>query len=114
MKNAGMTEAIIEESTLAALVAALVEALRPEKIVLFGSAARGDAGPDSDIDLFVQVATGEATRKCYAAIRPLRPEIPRGVDFIVHDRAFVERYGDLVGTIVRAVRRDGKVLYERG
>ena len=111
-----MTDAVLEETTLAGLVQALVEALRPEKIILFGSAARGQAGPDSDIDLFIQVATGadvrEAARKGYVAIRPLRPILPRGVDIVVKDRAFVERYGDLVGSVVRSVKRDGKVLYE--
>ena len=107
----------IQESILARLVQTLVEALHPEKIVLFGSAARGDTGPDSDIDLFVQIAagedTGEAARRGYAALRPLRSVLPCGVDLVVKDRSFVERYGDLVGSVVRSVRRDGKVLYER-
>lgn len=111
-----MGEVVIEQSTLMQLVDMLVEALHPEKIVLFGSAARGHAGPDSDIDLFIQVAAGadvrEAARKGYVAIRPLRPILPRGVDIVVKDRAFIERYGDLVGSVVRSVRRDGKVLYE--
>ena len=53
-----MTEAIIEDTTLAGLVQALVEALHPEKIPLFGSAARDQAGPDSDIDLFIEMADG--------------------------------------------------------
>jgi predicted nucleotidyltransferase len=112
-----MPEAIIEEATLAALVNALVAALHPEKIILFGSAARGDAGPDSDIDLFVQVPTGvdtgEATRKGYRAIGPLYSEVQRGVDIVVYDREFVDTYGDLVGTIIPTVRREGKLLYAR-
>ena len=112
-----MAETIVDESALTRLVQALVDALHPEKIILFGSAARGHAGPDSDIDLFVQVPSGadasEAARRGYAAIRPLRPILPRGVDIVVRDRAFVERYGDLVGSIVPSVKRDGKVLYDR-
>jgi len=111
-----MGEAIVEQSVLMRLVETLAKALRPEKIILFGSLARGDPGPDSDIDLFVQIApgenVGEAARKGYAAIRPLRSILPRGVDIVVKDRTFVERYGDLVGSVVRTVRRDGKLLYE--
>ena len=88
-----MTTAIIEEATLTALVQTLVDALHPEKIILFGSWARGDQRPDSDIDLFVQVPTGvdtgEAARKGYAAIGPLYSELHRGVDIVVKDRAFV-------------------------
>lgn len=108
---------MVEEATLAGLVQALVDGLRPEKIVLFGSMARGQAGPDSDIDLFIEMEAGadvrEAAKKAYAVIGPLYGELKRGVDIVVKDRAFVERYGDLVGSVVRSVRRDGKVLYER-
>jgi predicted nucleotidyltransferase len=40
---------------LAEIVRRLVEAYEPERIYLFGSKARGDAGPDSDFDLIVIV-----------------------------------------------------------
>ena len=107
----------MEQSCLMQVVNALVAALRPEKVVLFGSSARGDASPDSDIDLFVQVENGsdvrQAAKKAYVAIGPLYPKIRRGVDIVVRDRAFVDRYGDLVGSVVRSVRREGRVLYER-
>lgn len=99
------------------IVKALVEALDPDRIILFGSWARGDQRPDSDFDIFVQVPAGtdagQAATRAYVAIGPLYSELRRGVDIVVKDRAFVERYGDLVGCIVRAVKREGKVLYER-
>ena len=40
---------------LAEVVRRLVEAYRPERIYLFGSVARGDAGPHSDYDILVIV-----------------------------------------------------------
>ena len=46
---------------LAEIVRRLVEAYHPERIFLFGSWARGDAGPVSDYDLMVVVLTGRAT-----------------------------------------------------
>jgi predicted nucleotidyltransferase len=105
----------LDNELLQALVRSIVAAVRPEKVVLFGSFARGDAGPDSDVDLFVQVDPGrdpgEVTTAAYAAIRPLRARLRRGVDIVVKERSFVERYGDLVGTVVRPVLREGKVLY---
>ncbi len=43
------------DAALAEVVRRLVEAYRPERIYLFGSVARGDAGPDSDYDIMVVV-----------------------------------------------------------
>ena len=42
-----------DQTILADIVRRVVEAAKPEKIILFGSAARGEMGPDSDIDLLV-------------------------------------------------------------
>ena len=51
-----MTDSILEqEPKLAEIVRRLVAAYQPERIYLFGSAARGDNGPDSDYDLLVVV-----------------------------------------------------------
>ena len=112
-----MSQIELDQDVLGELVACIVEAVQPEKIILFGSWARGEADRDSDIDLFVQVEagrpTGEASTAAYRAIQPLYGRVTRGVDIVVKDRAFVERYGDLIGTIIRAVLRDGKVIYER-
>ncbi len=106
-----------QDSSLQKIVKALVTALDPERIILFGSWARGDQRSDSDFDIFVQVSDGTDVRKAgaeaYAAIGPLYKDLKRGVDIVIKDRAFVERYGDLVGTVVRLVKREGKVLYER-
>jgi predicted nucleotidyltransferase len=44
---------MIPEDTIRQAVATLVAAANPQRIVLFGSHARGDAGPDSDLDFLV-------------------------------------------------------------
>ena len=112
-----MTQAVLDKALLDDLVKAIVEAVHPEKIVLFGSWARGDARPESDFDLFLQVESGGDTRAAvkaaYRAVAAMPGRLHRGIDIVVHDRAFVERYGDIIGTIVRPVLREGKVLYER-
>jgi len=41
------------DSTLTTIVSRLIETYQPERVYLFGSAARGDAGPDSDYDLLL-------------------------------------------------------------
>ena len=112
-----MDHVALDQDVLGDVVKRIVEAVRPERVILFGSWARGTADPDSDIDLFVEVATGrdthEATTQAYEAIGALRPRLNRGLDIVVKDHAFVERYGDLVGTVVRPALREGRVLYAR-
>ena len=105
----------IDDGVLQELAGRIAAALRPDRIVLFGSLARGESTGESDIDLFVQVPAGvetaQATAQAYAAIRPLRPKLDRSVDIVVKESSFVARYGDLVGTVVRAVMREGRELY---
>ena len=112
-----MSRAVLDQELLDELVRRIVEAVQPEKVILFGSRAKGTARDDSDIDLFVQVEsgrdTGMAAEEAYKSIGSLYGRLRRGVDVVVKDRAFVERYGDLVGTIVRPAFREGRVLYER-
>ena len=112
-----MSAKTVDDPIPADLLNEIVREAQPEKVVLFGSRARGTADEGSDVDLFIQVDTGRDTaavaRKLYGLLRrsPNRP--PLGFDLVVKDRAFVEAYGDLVGTVVRSVLREGQVLYAR-
>jgi uncharacterized protein len=85
----------------------------PEQIILFGSYARGDFTPHSDLDLLVIKdkvdSTSEEAARIYTALADL--ELP--IDVLVMRKAYVERYGDLVGTVARPALREGKVLYAR-
>lgn len=55
-----MTDAILDQDpTLEEIVGRLVAAFQPERIYLFGSTSRGDAGPDSDYDLMVVVESAD-------------------------------------------------------
>src|SRR5271163_1264329 len=79
---------------LADIVKRVVEAADPEKIVLFGSAARGTMGPDSDLDLLV-IKGGHFNRHrvTTAIYRHLSGAI--GVDAVVVTPEEVERYRDM-------------------
>jgi predicted nucleotidyltransferase len=107
----------VDNQKLQMLVQSFVDAIDPEKIILFGSRATGRNEADSDIDLFIQVETGrntnELTNEVYHMLRnmPDRPLV--GIDVVIKDRAFVERYGDLVGTIVHPALKEGRLLYVR-
>lgn len=103
--------------TLDKVVEALVQSVDPERIILFGSRARGDGTEDSDIDLLLEIRTGRDTRRTsresYETIHKL-PERPAvGIDIVVKDSAFVKRFANSAGTVVRPALREGKVLYAR-
>jgi predicted nucleotidyltransferase len=53
----------VDQQSIDALVQRIVELVHPLKIILFGSAARGEAGPDSDIDLLVVMPDGVHRRQ---------------------------------------------------
>ena len=101
-----------DEATLAAATRRLVEAFRPERVILFGSRARGDAGRRSDVDLLVVTRfTGSRRALALAMDRALRGlELPR--DLIVLSPEEVERDRTVPGTIARAATLEGRVLYE--
>lgn len=85
----------------------------PQQIILFGSYARGDASPDSDLDLLVVKDEVDSTRAEAARIYRALADLTIPIDVVVVRTAYVQRYGDLVGTVVRPALREGKVLYAR-
>src|SRR5437660_383433 len=100
-----------DPAILADIVKRIVDAAEPEKIVLFGSAARGEMGPDSDLDLLV-IKGGRFNRHrvSTAIYRNLSGEI--GVDAVVVTPEEVERYRDTHCLVICPALRDGKVAYE--
>jgi uncharacterized protein len=100
-----------DPAILADIVKRVVEAANPEKIVLFGSAARGAMGPDSDLDLLV-IKAGKFNRHrvTTAIYRNLSGAI--GVDAVVVTPEEVERYRDTHCLVICPAMREGKVVYE--
>ncbi len=100
-----------DPAILADVVKRIVKAAKPEKIVLFGSAARGTMGPDSDLDLLV-IKAGKFNRDRVATeiYRNLPGEI--GVDAIVVTTEEVEQYRDAHCLVICPAMREGKVVYE--
>lgn len=92
----------------------IVRQFSPERIVLLGSRARGDAREDSDVDLlvlFVQVDDPRAlASRIYGALAG-QCGLPK--DIVVSTTARFDRYRDVVNTIHWCSSREGKVLYER-
>ena len=85
----------------------------PLKLILFGSHARGDARPDSDIDVLVVLPEVSDKRRVAIEIRRTLIDLPVCKDIIVTTPEEIERRGNLIGTVLRPALREGKVLYER-
>jgi uncharacterized protein len=102
------------DAVLAEVVRRLVEAYRPEQIYLFGSVARGDAGPDSDYDLLLLVErpTQPRYRLAQAGFRALRG-VPAAVDVVVWDRATFDARLHLKASFPATVVREGTLLHVR-
>ncbi len=107
----------VTEQILERVVKAVVEAVHPEKIVLFGSWASGNPKPDSDLDLLVietepfgegRSRTQEMTRLWRALSR-----FRLSKDILVYSRDEVEYWRDSLNNVVARALREGEVLYER-
>ena len=95
------------------IVDRLVQQFRPLRIILFGSHARGDARPDSDVDLLVVLPEAPDKRRVNVAMLRALRDLPVAKDVVVTTPEEIARRGNLVGTVLRPALREGKVLYER-
>jgi predicted nucleotidyltransferase len=91
----------------------IVRNFDPLQIILFGSHARGEARPDSDIDLLVVFAHVTNKRQAAINVRRALTDFPVPKDIIVTSPEEIARRGDLVGTVLRPALQEGKTLYDR-
>lgn len=96
------------------LLLPLVQYYRPQTVILFGSKARGEGGPDSDFDLFVVVDDDiPADRLSWRAKHEARKNFHHAVDIVTcRAQAFRARKG-IVGTLAHTAATEGIVVYER-
>jgi predicted nucleotidyltransferase len=95
------------------MVKRIVKKFHPEKIILFGSQARGEAKPDSDVDLLVIMSCKGAQHEKAVEILETLDDIVIPTDVIVTSPEDFARRKEVVGTIEWPAAREGKVLYAR-
>lgn len=100
-----------DHETLAEIVRRIVRVAAPEQIVLFGSAARGETGPGSDLDLLVIKAgayhRGRLTEEIYLSLIG----VGRAVDVVVVTPEDVDRYRESPALVIAPALREGRVIY---
>lgn len=95
------------------MVDRIVKRFDLDKIILFGSHARGDAGPDSDVGLLVVMPVIGSKREKMVEIGVALHDIPFLKDIIVTTPEGFEWRKEIVGTIEGSAVQGGKVLYAR-
>ena len=101
----------LDPRVLDEIIQRVVEAARPERIVLFGSAARGEMGPHSDVDLLVIANVEDRLAAMGRIHRRLRGE-HAAVDIVVVTPAEVARYRNSHALIIKPAMQEGRIVYE--
>ncbi len=102
-----------DPAVLRDIVDRIVAVARPEKIVLFGSAARGEMGPNSDIDLLV-IKGGKFNRwRLTQSIYRQLCGAEAAIDVVVVTPDEVERYRHTHCLVICPALREGKVVYDQ-
>lgn len=107
----------VDPKMLSEMVQEIVQAVHPEQIVLFGSYARGNTTPDSDLDLLIVISqpwgNGHNRRKEISKVRRVlsRFRIPK--DLLVYNIEEIKKWRNSINHIISHIFREGKLLYER-
>ena len=95
------------------MVDRIVGRFQPSRVVLFGSQARGAATEWSDVDLLVVMGDAADKRQDAVEIRRELGDMPVCKDIVVTTPDEIARRGHVVGTVLHAALREGRVVYER-
>jgi predicted nucleotidyltransferase len=104
---------VIDAELIDEVVQTIVQALRPKRIVLFGSHARGDAGPDSDLDLMIEMKTDLPFLERSLVVDRLFRGRLWALDAVVYTPAEVQRDVERAGTLLSMIEREARTLYEQ-
>jgi predicted nucleotidyltransferase len=101
------------DDLIADIVRRIVETAQPEKIILFGSRARGDARPNSDFDILVIKESSEPGYRRDAPLYVALADLPVEVEVLVYTPEEVAEWAQVPQAFVTTATREGKTVYER-
>ncbi len=95
------------------MVNRIVREFQPERVILFGSHARGEGEPDSDVDLLVVIPVEGSKREKAIEIGVALHDVRVPKDIIVTTPEEFEWRKEIAGTIERPAAMEGKTLYAK-
>lgn len=101
------------DKMLEKIIEKILEVIIPEKIILFGSRAKGTARENSDYDILIIQKTGERNRKVAQKLY-LYLDFPVSIDIIVQTPETIEINKNMFHSVVKDALNEGKVVYESG
>ena len=107
----------LSEDLIESMAAAIVQEVKPQRVYLFGSCARGRPSPDSDVDFLIvedeafscDRSRWSELRRIRKALRPFR--VPK--DILVYSREEFDKWQSSANHIIANAVREGRLLYER-
>ncbi len=110
-KSSAGVKGTVDRNILENIIRRVVEVAAPYKFVLFGSAARGEMGPHSDVDLLV-VKDGVHRRDMAGRIYENLWGVGAAVDIVVVTPADIRRFGNSHALVIKPALQEGRVIYE--
>lgn len=106
-------DTLVPPALLRAITKRIVENIRPEKIILFGSYAYGEPTLDSDIDLLVIMRSKKRPVERSDEISDLFPRRYFGLDVLARTPREIQEQIRLGDDFMKQITEEGKILYER-
>jgi predicted nucleotidyltransferase len=107
----------VDDQMIRQMVQTIVKEVSPEKIILFGSRASGEATPESDVDLLIvekeSAFEGRSRWRETARIRQALWDFPVPIDILLFTTEEVHRWKDAVNHVIARSFREGTVIYDR-
>lgn len=102
---------MVSDKILSEIIRRIVETANPRKIILFGSAERGEMGPNSDLDLLIVMPSDVHRRNTARSIYRNLIGVGFAADIVVVTEQDIERYKDNIGLVIKPALEQGRLLY---
>ena len=102
-----------DKNVIDKILNAILKVIIPDKVILFGSQARGNARTDSDYDILVIKAGIENGSKLEGDIyeKLFDFDIDASVDVLIATPEIVEKYKNAIGCVIKPALKEGVVIY---
>ncbi len=108
-----ITQEPITDELVQEITRKIVQNFHPERIIAFGSYARGEQKPDSDLDLIIEMETDQPFYQRGLGIAALFSDRRWAMDLLVYTPQEFRQLSKVFGSLPYSVEREGRVLYER-